>query len=46
MRSILAQREVSATLIIVLLIAKQQIAKMPFAKNDYMIEALSSDRAY
>ncbi len=42
-RRILVQRQVRSTLIVILLVRTQQIPQMPFAKNNNMIEALSSD---
>ncbi len=42
-RRILAQRQVRSTLIVILLVRTQQIAQMPFAKDNDMVEALSSN---
>jgi hypothetical protein len=44
-RRILVQRQVHSTLIVILLVQTQQIAQMPFAKNNDMVEALTSDGA-
>ena len=44
-RRVFVQRQVSSTLIVILLVRTQQIAQMPFAKNNDMVEAVASDRA-
>src|SRR5580704_7190838 len=44
-RRILGQGQVRSTLIVILLVRTQQIAQMPFAKNNNMVEALTSDGA-
>jgi hypothetical protein len=38
-RRILVQRQVRSTLIVILLVQTQQIAQIPFAKNNDMVEA-------
>ena len=44
-RCVLIQGQVRSTFIVILLVRTQQIAQMPFAKNDDVVEALTSDGA-
>jgi hypothetical protein len=45
MAMVLVRGQVSAALAAIALTAKQQIADMPFAEDNRMVEALASDRA-
>ena len=42
-RRIFVQGQVSSTLVVILLVRTQQIAQMSFAKDNDMVEALTSD---
>jgi len=44
-RRILVQRQVGASLIVILLIRFEHVAKMAFAKDDDMVQAVPPDRA-
>jgi hypothetical protein len=42
---ILVEREVRASLVVVREVPSQDVAQVPFAKDEHMIQALASDRA-
>ena len=44
-RCILVKGQVRSTFIVILPVRTQQIAQMPFAKNNNVVEALTSDGA-
>jgi hypothetical protein len=45
-RRVFVQRQVSSTLIVILLVRTQQIAQMPFAKYNDMVEAACEHRPF